>query len=365
MSRFLFRASLVVSTLVLVLGALACAAPTPVPPAPPTAQPEQGNQPAEPTAQVVTVVATPTAMPIKAHYKVAWIPPDMFNPFWVYNRQGMEQVVAQALAEKGIKIDIAELAPIKTFDVGEQVAIFENAIQMKVDGIIVCPTDQNSLIPMAQKAKDAGIPVVALSTDIPGDATLTNVGVTNTPSAKKIAQLVINELGNKGNYLILTGIPGNLVSDEREKGYRDALAECADCKLLDVQPAYFNREQGMATMENMLSKFSDISAVFVANDEIALGAWEALSAAGKEKDVIVAGFDGNKDVTTSIKEGKIIATLDQDPWRQGADSMASLVDFWENKPVERYRTWVGDITDVSNAEAKLAKFDEMEQWFKP
>jgi len=289
----------------------------------------------------------------------------MFNPFWVYNRQGMEQIVSQALAEKGLKVDIVELAPIKTFDVGEQVAIFENAIQMKVDGIIVCPTDQNSLIPMAAKAKAAGIPVVALSTDIPGDATLTNVGVTNTPSAKKIAKLVIEKLGNRGNYLILTGIPGNLVSDEREAGYKEALSECADCKLLDIQPADFNREKGMATMENMLSKFSGINAVFVANDEIALGAWEAISAAGKEKDVIVAGFDGNKDVTTSVKDGKIIATLDQDPWRQGTDSMTSLIEYWEKKSVERYRTWVGDITDSSNAAAKLSKFADMEQWFKP
>lgn len=302
---------------------------------------------------------------IKEHYRVAWIPPDMFNPFWIYNRQGMEEVAAQALAERGVKIDITQLAPIKTFDVGEQVAIFENAVEMKVDGIIVCPIDQNSLIPVTERAKEAGIPVVALSTDIPVDATLTNVGVENVPSAKKTAELVIQKLGNKGNYLILTGIPGNLVSDEREQGYKEALAECPDCEILDIQPAYFNRADGMAAMENMLTKFDQIDAVFVANDEVALGAWEALAAAGREKETIVAGFDGNKDATTFVKEGKLIATLDQDPWRQGADSLKSLIEYWEGKEIERYRTWIGDITDPSNAETKLTRFSEMEKWYKP
>jgi len=300
----------------------------------------------------------------KAHYKVAWIPPDMFNPFWTYNRQGMEEVCAEAAAN-GIKVDIVQLAPVKTFNVEEQVAIFENAIQMKVDAIIICPTDQQSVVPCAEKAKAAGIPVVALSTDIPSPSLLSFVGVENKESSDLIGEHVIKSLGGKGDFIILSGIPGNLVSEDREAGYKQALARHPECKLLSVQPAYFNRADGMATMENMLTRFRKIDAVLCINDEIALGAYEAVLAAGREKEILICGFDGNRDTIESIRDGKIGCTLDQGPWRQGSDSLRTLLRFWDGESIPRYQTWLGGIITKQNAAGALKNFAEMEIWFKP
>lgn len=315
-------------------------------------------------AGMVVVPSGGLAAAYKAHYKVAWIPPDMFNPFWTYNRQGMEEVCAEAIKD-GIKVDIVQLAPIKTFNVEEQVAIFENAIQMKVDGIIICPTDQQSVVPCAERAKAAGIPVVALSTDIPSPSILSFVGVQNKESADLIGEHVIRSLGGKGNFIILSGIPGNLVSEDREAGYRQALARHPECKLLSVQPAYFNRADGMATMENMLTRFRSIDGVLCINDEIALGAYEAVSAAGRQKEVLICGFDGNRDTIASIRDGRIGCTLDQGPWRQGSDSLRTLLAFWAGKSVPRYQTWLGAVITKQNAAEALKRFGEMEQWFKP
>jgi len=320
-----------------------------------------------PTPIAKVEVVTPTPVPITKHFKVVWIPPDMFNPFWTYNRQGMEQVAAQARAEKGYKIDIYQEAPIKTFDVGEQVAIFENAIQMKADGIIICVIDQNAVMPATRKAKEAGIPVVALSTDIPIPETLTFSGVKNVESARITAEYVINKvLGGKGKFVLLSGIPGNLVSEERMRGYRQAIEACGPkCELLAEEPAYFNRAKGMAAMETLLVRFPHIDAAFCVNDEAALGAYEAVAAAGRQKEVHVVGYDGNKDTIESIMAGKITASLDQDPWRQGADALKALIDYWEGKKVPRDLSWMGEVITPENAAKKHKRFAEMEIWYKP
>ena len=361
MFRSVFRPFTVVIGIVLLVGLVAtsCApavTPTPTPKPMPTSTP---------VVKEVVKVATP--VPITKHFRVAWIPPDMFNPFWTYNRQGMEKIAAEALAQKGYKIDITQLAPIKTFDVGEQVAIFENAIQMKVDGIICCVIDQNSVMPATRKAKAAGIPVVALSTDIPIPETLTYSGVKNVESARITAEWVINNvLGGKGKFVLLSGIPGNLVSEERMKGYRQAIEACgSSCELLAEEPAYFNREKGMAAMETLLVRFPHIDAAFCVNDEAALGAYEAVAAAGREDEVHVVGYDGNKDAIKSIMDGKITASLDQDPWRQGADALKALIDYWEGKQVPRDLSWVGEVITPENAPEKYKRFAEMEIWYKP
>ena len=289
---------------------------------------------------------------------------DMFNPFWAYNRQGMAMVADEAMKEKGYRIDIVQLSPIKNFDVAEQVTIFENAAQMGLDGIIICPTDQNALIPASKKCVAAGIPVVALSTDIPTKEVLTFAGVKNIESAQITAEYVIKKIGKDAQVVLLSGFAGNLVSDERMKGYRKAL-DAAGVTILDEQPANFNRIDGMATMENLMARFPRIDAVFCVNDEAALGAFEAVAGAGKTGEILVVGFDGNKDTYQSILDEKIYASLDQDPWRQGADALKALIDHWEGNEVPRYLDWIGEVIDKDYAKANFGRFEEMEIWYKP
>ena len=237
-----------------------------------------GCQPAPtPTAAPVVVateapVAPPAEVAVTNHFKFAWIMPDMFNPFWVYMRQGAEKA-AQELRKEGIQVDIQQMAPIQTFNVEEQVAIFENAITMKVDAIGICVIDQNAVIEQVNKAEAAGIPVAALSTDIPNSNRSVFAGQDNKVVAQKAAEMAIQKNGGKGNYIILSGIAGNYISEERDAGYKAAI-DAAGTTLLDKQPSNFNRKDGMAVMENMLQKYGagEIQGVFTVNDEAALGA---------------------------------------------------------------------------------------------
>ena len=300
------------------------------------------------------------------HYKFAWIMPDMFNPFWVYMRQGAEKAALEYL-NQGVKVDIQQMAPIQTFNVEEQVGLFENAIQMKVDGIGICVIDQTAVIQQVNKAAQAGIPTIALSTDIPNSKRLAFSGVSNRLWAMNVAEYAIKHNNGAGGYIILEGIPGNLISEERMLGGKDALAKYPNAKLLDVQPSNFNRKDGQSAMENMLTKYpkGQIQGVFCVNDEAALGAIQAIEASGRSAEISVVSIDGNKDATQAILKGEILATVADDPWAKGYEAVKALVKQAQGEKVPDTLPIVAKIIDKSNATEYLKKFSEMDAYYKP
>jgi ribose transport system substrate-binding protein len=318
-----------------------------------------------------TATPTPTGpatnVPVTSHYKFAWIMPDMFNPFWVYMRQGAEKAALE-LRAKGIQVDIQQMAPIQTFNVEEQVAIFENAIQMKVDAIGICIIDQTAVITQVNKAVAAGIPVAALSTDIPNSNRTVFAGQDNKVVAQNVAQIAIDYNKKKGNYIILSGLTGNFISEERDAGFKAAIAANPDTKLLDMQPAEFNRAKGLEVMENMLQKYAagQIQGVFTVNDEVALGAMEAIQASGRGNEIVVVGIDGNEDASKAVKAGTMLATAADDPWMKGYVAVYNLVykiqkdAKFQEKPEVKV-TYV----DKTNVDAYMTKFAEYGAYYKP
>jgi len=359
MSKFLNIALVVVAIAALISG---CATPTPAPTAAPAA-------PAAPVVvtQVVQQVIEATPVPITHHYKFAWIMPDMFNPFWVYMRQGAEKAAVE-LKAKGIQVDIQQMAPIDTFNVAEQVSLFENAIQMKVDGIGICVIDQTAVIDQTNKAVAAGIPVAALSTDIPNSNRTIYAGVDNVAEAQHVAQMLIDANGGKGNYIILSGLTGNFISEQRDQGFKAAIAANPGTKLLDKQPAEFNRAKGMSVMENMMQKYGpgQIQGVFTVNDEVALGAVQAIQAAGRQDEIKVVGIDGNEDAANAVKAGTMLATGADDPWMKGYVAVYQLVNFLTKDPAFTATPEV-KVTYVTkdNVDQYLTKFDEYAAYYKP
>jgi len=359
MSRFL---KISMSVLFVVTMLMSCSSPAAV--APTTAPVAATSAP-----QVVTTVEVvqATAVPIKAHYKFAWIMPDMFNPFWVYMRQGAEKA-AQELKAMGIQVDIQQMAPIDTFNVAEQVSLFENAITMKVDGIGICVIDQTAVIAQTNKAVAAGIPVAALSTDIPNSNRTIYSGVDNVAEAQHVAQMLIDANGGKGNYIILSGITGNFISDQRDQGFEAAIAANPGTKLLDKQPANFSRATGMTVMENMMQKYGpgQIQGVFNVNDETALGAMAAVQAAGRGDEIKIVGIDGNEDAANAIKAGTMLATGADDPWMKGYQAVYELV-YSLTKDSKFTATPTINVTYVTkdNVDQYLTKFDEYGAYYKP
>jgi ribose transport system substrate-binding protein len=305
-------------------------------------------------------------VPAKETYKFAWIMPDMMNPFWIYMRQGAEKAVAE-LRKEGTSITIYAAAPIHSFNAQEQVDIFDNVIQMKVDGIAMNPCDLSSMVKPIEKAMNAGIPTVTVSTDVPDSKRITHSGVDDTLWAYNVAKYLFEKMNGKGNVVIMEGTAGHYIGQLRVAGFKKALAEFPNIKLLDLQPADWNREKGMAMMENFLQKYpkGQLQGVICGNDEEAIGAIEAIQAAGREKEMLVTGIDGNQDAANAIKAGRMLATSWDCPWCKGYNAIKVLVDYEHGKMPQPKTLADAKLIDKTNCDWLLEQFKYYEQFYKP
>ena len=273
--------------------------------------------------------ATGPTFAAEKKYQMIFIVKSLDNPFWDRMRAGAEK------AGKDLGIEIKTLAPIKPYNVEEQLRFMEDGITQKVDAICVVPADSKGIVPGIEKANKAGIPVVTPNSKAYGGKVLTWTGAQNQEVGYDIANYAINAIGGKGKVIILEGTPGNQTAIDRAKGFNDAIAEHSGIKLLASQTAKYSRVEGMRVMENLAQRFPDVDLVIAANDEMALGAIEALDAAGRLRKTKVTGFDANNDALKSISEGKMLATGDQRPDAQGYWGVVAAYCYLEGMPVPK------------------------------
>lgn len=282
-------------------------------------------------------------------YKMVFIVKSMDNPFWNMMLEGAQ------MAAKDLGIEIKGLAPIKPNNVEEQIRQMEDAITAKMDAIIVVPSDSKGIVPGIEKANRAGIPVFASNSRAFGGKVIGFAGAPNEEAAYFVAKAFLGTLGGKGNVIILEGVPGAQTAIDRKAGIDRAVKEFPNVKVLASQTAKFSRVEGMRVMENLLQKFSKIDAVISTNDEMALGAIEAIDAAKRLKEIKVAGFDGNDDAMKSISEGRLMITGAQSPDAQAYWSVIATYMFLEGYPVPRDIYVPCPTVDKSNVGGYLKK----------
>jgi len=318
---------LIVVLLVLGLGLSACkpaAAPTPEPTAV-----------ASPTA----APATPTTPPSAKRYTFALVTKALNNPFWDMMREGVEKVAAENNA------DLIYLAPTKPYNLEEQTRLVEDLIEKKVDGIVLVPVDSAGIVPVIEKANKAGIPVALANTNATGGEVVTFSAIENYDAMTLVTEYMVKKLGGKGKVIILEGTPGSQTTVDRLKAQQDVLAKYPDIEILASQTAEFQRAKAMQVMENLLQTYPEIDAVLCGNDEEALGAIEALEAAGRLQDTLVSGFDANDDALKAVYEGRMVVTCDQQPGKQGGDALLALIDYINGKTVPKRIVTPGFLVD--------------------
>lgn len=255
----------------------------------------------------------------KKEYKIGYISKNTTNPYMVAQAEG----VKKAGADMGF--EAVTQAPSTADSVEEQVKIMEDMIQQKMDVIIVHCADSNGIMPGVRKAQEAGIIVLTIGTPASED-TFLRTGVDYKETGSTIAKEMAEELGGKGNIIILEGPPGAANAIERLEGIKEAFAEYPDIKIVASQTANFKRTEGMSVTENLIQKHTDIQGVIGCNDESALGAVQALKAADMT-DVLVAGFDGSVDATNAVESGDMFATYNTDPYGSGYIACAYAVNY--------------------------------------
>ena len=182
-------------------------------------------------------------------------------------------------------------------------------IAKEISVLIVNHVDSDAVTGAVQAAKDKGFCVISVDSAVNGVEIDFQIASDNVLGAELATQYIVDQVGEGAKVAELQGTSGASAAIDRGTGFHNI----ADAKLDVVasQVANFDRTEGMSVMENILQAIGDIKAVFAANDEMALGAVEAVSGAGKN--VIIVGFDATDDAIAAIKEGRMAATIAQQP----------------------------------------------------
>ncbi len=223
-------------------------------------------------------------------------------------------IYADAAVAYAAKFDNLELIVVDGAGSSEkQVAQCENFVAQGVDCVILSPFDFDGCVPAAQVCVDAGVPVFTSKGIIASqDIVATYVGSNDLNAGIMEMEYVAEQLGGKGNIVIIEGPTGVTGAVLRNEGIHQTLEKYPDIKVLYTQPADWYRDQAMSLMENWLQLDTQIDAVVAHNDEMALGAYDALVAAGKDKETLVIGIDGIEAAFKSVKEGGLKASILQD-----------------------------------------------------
>lgn len=313
---------LIVILVILGLGLSACK---------PAATPE----PAKPT----TAPVQPTKAPAVEEYSIALVTKSLNNPFWDMMHAGAKEVA------EANDINLTYLAPTKPYNLEEQTRLVEDLIEKKVDGIVLVPVDSAGMVSVIERVNQAGIPIALANTNATGGDVVTFSAIENYEAMTLVAEYMVEQLGAQGKVIILEGTPGSQTAIDRKQALDDVLAKNSGIEVLASQTAEFQRAKGMQVMENLLQTHPEIDAVLCANDEMALGAIEALDAAGRLESTLVSGFDANNDALKAVYEGRMVVTCDQQPGKQAGDAMLALIDHINGKSVAKRMVTPGFLID--------------------
>lgn len=259
------------------------------------------------------------ASPAARRPTIAFIMKTLNNPFFV----DMEVGAREAADRLGVELIVQ--APERELDIERQMQMVENMIQRKVDAIIITPNGSVEIIPAIIKANAAGIPVLIVDTRIDAEAaseagamTVTFIGSDNREGGRIAGEFLAQRLGDRGEVAVLEGIPGHETADARLGGFKEGIADAEAVRIVASQPANWERDQGFNVAQNMLQAHPNLNAIFAANDMMALGAIEAISAAGKSKQILVVGFDATDDAREAIGAGRMLGSVAQYPAAMGS-----------------------------------------------
>jgi inositol transport system substrate-binding protein len=223
-------------------------------------------------------------------------------------------------------------------DVGKQLNQIQNFIAQKVDAIIVNVVDTDATPKMTKLATQAGIPLVYVNR-MPADKTLPEkvayVGSNEVDSGTLQMKEVCKLMGGKGNILVMMGDLANQAARQRTQDIEDVIAtpECSGIKILDKRTAKWQRTEGNDLMTNWISSGMKFEAVVSNNDEMALGAIQALKASKMLDKTIVAGIDATQDALASMKAGELKVTVFQNAAGQGQGAVDTAMKIIKGEKV--------------------------------
>ncbi len=286
--------------------------------------------------RILIALAATTVLASPAFATKIGVSMDKFDDnFLTVLRNGMADY---AKTQPGVTMQIEDAKD----DVSKQISQVQNFIANGMDAIIVNPVDTSATAAITKAAADAGVPLVYVNRE-PADVdklgpkaafVASNEAESGTLEAKQICKL----LGGKGNILVMEGVLSNQSAVQRTKDVHEVISapDCSGMKIVAEQTANYDRTQAQNLMTNWLSKGLKFDAVVSNNDEMAIGAIQAMKSAGMDtKSAIVGGVDATQDALASMKAGDLKVTVFQDAAGQGKGAVDAALALAAGKPVEK------------------------------
>ena len=281
----------------------------------------------------------PAATTAPAKPRVALVLKTLNSPFFIDMQKG-----ALAAAEK-LGIDLVVQAAEREVDVEKQMQIVENLVQTGIKALLITPSGSREIVAVLAKVNAAGIPIVIVDTRLDaaaataaGVTTAAFIGSDNYEGGKSAGAVLLELSGGKAKVALIEGIPGHDTGDQRLRGFRDATKDAPGIKIVASQTANWERDQGFTVFQNMLQAHPEIDSVFACNDMMALGAVEAIAAAGKTGKIRVIGFDAVDDARKAIESGAMAASVAQSPADMGRLAVESASKLIKGEPISKEQT---------------------------
>jgi inositol transport system substrate-binding protein len=251
------------------------------------------------------------------------------DTFLTYMKDGM----AEYATSLGSDVEVTYVDAKE--DAAAQLAQVENFISQGMNAVVVVPVNTEATTPITEACAEAKMPLVYAN--LPDDVVF--VGSNSIDAGIFQMEYIAEKIGGKGNVVIMIGKLDNEAAIKRTEGVEQVAAKYPDITITKKQTANWSREEGLSLMENWLSSGDPIAAVASNNDDMALGAIQAIEAAGLLGQIIVGGVDATPDALAEMDKGRLDVTVFQDASGQGGGSIKAAVSLAKGEKVEN-RVWI-------------------------
>lgn len=247
------------------------------------------------------------------------------NPFFV----SMADSAKKTAKELGVELAIVDAGN----DSAKQTSDIEDLMSKGIKVLLVNPEDSAAIAPVIKEAQEKGIKVIAIDRSVEGVNVDTYIGTDNVVAGETAGKKFLEKVGEGSDVVILQGILGASSAIDRHAGFLKALE--GKVNIVADPTANYDRTEGLNVTEDVLQAHPNIKGIIAANDEMALGAIEAIKAAGKTpgQDILVGGFDANEDAKEAVNSGEMLYTVEQQTVEMGKNAVECAVDYMQGKEV--------------------------------
>lgn len=273
---------------------------------------------------------------LKKSYTIAVIPKGTTHEYWKSIHAGAVKA-QQELASQGVPVEVIWKGPFREDDRDQQIQVVENFTSRRVSGIVLAPLDSQAMVNPVVTAVQSGIPVIVMDSALKTDKYISYVATDNVKGGELAGQFMGKLLDGHGNVILLRYAVGSASTEEREKGFLEAVAKFPGIKMIsDDQYAGATVETAYQASQNLLNRFgNEVNGIFCVNEPATIGMTKALRDIGKAGgQVKLVGFDAGSKSVLDMSNGDVQGLVVQNPLLMGYLSVMTMVKHLQGKPVE-------------------------------